>query len=251
MSIEAVIFDLGGTLIEYAGPFAAWPELETPGFMAAFNHLKQAGANLPKFLRFRETGFEMLPMRWGMASAGERNLRLVDLLAEVLADCGVTEIPADQLAAAAEQYQSAVTEQAILLPNAPETLSQLKRAGYKIGLVSNTMFTGAAHREDLDRFGLSGYFDTMLFSADANKWKPTADPFLHVLSQLGVAPEASVYIGDAPDSDVVGSQRAGMKAIHIVSSQRSHQLNGIMPDAQIHDLAELPPLLTSWADSVS
>ena len=248
MSIEAVIFDLGGTLIEYAGPFAAWPELETPGFMAAYNHLKQAGSAMPKFLQFREVGFEMLPVRWGMASAGERNLRLVDLLAEVLAACGVNEIPAERLTAAAKQYQSAVTEQAVVLPNAAETLAQLKRAGYKIGLVSNTMFSGAAHREDLDRFGLTGYFDTMLFSADANKWKPTADPFLQVLSELRAAPEASVYIGDAPDSDVVGSQRAGMRAIHIVSSQRAHQLNGIRPDAQIHDLAELPPLLASWAN---
>ena len=26
MNIQAIIFDLGGTLIEYAGPYAVWPD---------------------------------------------------------------------------------------------------------------------------------------------------------------------------------------------------------------------------------
>ena len=42
--IRAVIFDLGGTLIEYAGSYLHWPELETPGFMAAYEHLNGQGA---------------------------------------------------------------------------------------------------------------------------------------------------------------------------------------------------------------
>jgi len=134
------------------------------------------------------------------------------------------------------------------MPAAQETLAQMETSGYKIGLLSNTMFTGEAHKEDLERFRLSRYFETMLFSADVNKWKPNAAPFLQVLDELGVQPGAAVYVGDDPRSDVVGGRRAGMHTIHVKTSSRFRDSDGVMPDAQITDLTELGPLLLSWAD---
>jgi len=245
LKLEAVIFDLGGTLIEYAGHYDRWPDLETPGFMAAYNYLKHQNISLPNFLKIRDTGFELLPSRWGQATSGIRNLQLVDLLAEVFEICGVENVSLPILNQAAEFYQAAVTSQASPLPHAKETLIDVKNQGYKIGLVSNTMFTGAAHQKDLERFGLIEYFDTMLFSADVNKWKPNPDPFLHVLEELGVAPNSAVYLGDDPASDVVGGHRAGMVTIHIKSSQRFGQPDGIKPFAQILNLPELLPILSS------
>ncbi len=173
---------------------------------------------------------------------------MVDLLAEVMANCGIEDVPSTHLTEAAKCYEAAVTSQATLIPAAKETVKQVRAQGYKIGLLSNTMFTGAAHMADLDRFGLTEYFDTMLFSADVNKWKPGAAPFLHVLEDLGVEPAAAVYVGDDPGSDVVGGQRAGMHTIHINSSQRFHMPENIKPHAQIQDLVELPSILLAWAN---
>ena len=82
--IEAVIFDLGGTLIEYAGPYRYWPELETPGLEAAYNYLHRKEVALPQFNEFRDSAFANLPRRWQEATEGERNLRLVDFLGELL-----------------------------------------------------------------------------------------------------------------------------------------------------------------------
>jgi putative hydrolase of the HAD superfamily len=246
VSLDTVVFDLGGTLIEYAGEFAVWPDLETPGFMAAYQHLNQNGWHLPEFEAFKQTGFELLPVRWQRAAAGEQNLRLVDLLAEVLQTTGVKNVPTDYLTQAAELYEAAICAQATLIPQAPEVVAQVKAAGFKLGLVSNTMFTGAAHRADMKRFGLLDYFDALVFSADVNKWKPTAAPFLHVLAELGSGGETAVYIGDDPGSDIVGGQRAGMRTIHFQSSQRFPQPEGIQPDARINDLTNLLPILTRW-----
>jgi putative hydrolase of the HAD superfamily len=125
-------------------------------------------------------------------------------------------------------------------------VSQVKAAGFKLGLVSNTMFRGAAHVADLERFGLLDYFDALVFSADLNKWKPTAAPFLHVLDELGVTGETAVYIGDDPGSDMVGGKRAGMRTIHFHSSDRFTQPEGVQPDAQIDKLTDLLPILTRW-----
>lgn len=243
-SIQAIIFDLGGTLIEYAGPHDGWPELETPGFTAAYGVLQEAGVTLPAFEAVRQAGFVRLPRRWRQATLGEANLRLVDLLAETLADCGLTAVSPALLTTAATHYQAAIQQQATMIPDAPQVLAGLKTAGYRLGLLSNTMFSGAAHVADLERFGLAGYFDTMLFSGDAGKWKPTAAPFLQVAEELGVEPETAVYVGDDPASDIVGGRRAGMRTIHFQSSDRFPTPNGVIPDARIERLADLPDALT-------
>ncbi|MFO7539685.1 MAG: HAD family hydrolase [Chloroflexota bacterium] len=243
MTIQAIIFDLGGTLIEYAGPHDAWPELETPGFTAAYGVWQQAGLKLPDFERVRQAGFARLPRRWRQATLGEANLRLVDLLAETLADCDLIAISPELLTTAATQYQTAIQQQAAMIPDAPQVLAGLKAAGYRLGLLSNTMFTGAAHVADLERFGLAGYFDTMLFSGDAGKWKPTAAPFLQVAEELGVGPETAVYVGDDPASDIVGGRRAGMRTIHFQSSDRFPTPNGVIPHARVGRLADLPQVI--------
>ena len=246
MDIQAVIFDLGGTLIEYAGPYAAWPDLETPGFQAAYDVLAQQGVYLPSFEQFRETGFALLPKWWQQATLGIQNLRLVDLLTAVLHTHNSNHTEPAWLVTAAAQYQAAICEQAHAFASAQPVLDYVKSQGYKVGLLSNTMFTGAAHQDDLRRFGLFDYFDTMLFSADVGKWKPTGAPFLHVAEALGVAPKTAVYIGDDPGSDVVGGQRAGMRTIHVRSSQRFAQPEGVEPDAQVMNLAEVPAVLAEW-----
>jgi putative hydrolase of the HAD superfamily len=246
MTIDTIIFDLGGTLIEYAGEYAVWPDLETPGFTAVYGHLNRNGRHLPEFEQFKQAGFDRLPGRWQAAMRGEQNLRLVDLLAETLNAVGVTSVPESKLIEAGILYEAAICSQAHPIPHAQETLAQVKAAGYKIGLVSNTMFTGAAHIADLKRFELVDYFDAMLFSADVNKWKPNAAPFEHVLAELGSGAETAVYIGDDPAGDIVGGHRAGMRAVHYLSSQRFVMPDGVQPDAQIRSLTELLPLLSHW-----
>jgi HAD superfamily hydrolase (TIGR01509 family) len=247
LTIEAVVFDLGGTLVEYAGPYAAWPELETPGLEAAYTCLVNRGGQLPPFAPFRDAGFTLLPGRWATAVAGGQNLRLVDMLGEILHTCcGQNGIQADWLIEAADLYQAAICAQAHLLPGALEMLAQVKAAGYKIGLLSNTMFSGAAHIGDLRRFGLDGYFDAMLFSADAGKWKPQPGPYWEVLQELGVAPERAIFVGDAPEHDIVGAHAAGMRAVLIRSSQRFPLPPELTPDAIIHHLEELPRVLAGW-----
>ncbi|HRQ41643.1 MAG TPA: HAD family hydrolase [Chloroflexota bacterium] len=246
--IEAVVFDLGGTLIEYAGRYAAWPDLETPGLTAAYDYLGQQGYTLPVFDRFQQAGFTLLPPLWRAATRHEANLRVADLLAMILDEVGVNAVRVMDVTAAAERYGAAIQAQAEVIQQAVATVAQVKAAGYRVGLVSNTMFPGALHRADMDRFGLTPYFDEMVFSADVNMWKPNADPFWQVLAGLGVAADTAVYIGDDPASDVVGGRAAGMRTVYYKSNGRFVTPPGVVPHAEIAELSELLPLLAHWDD---
>ncbi|MCC6604828.1 MAG: HAD family hydrolase [Anaerolineae bacterium] len=246
MAVETVVFDLGGTLIEYAGTYATWPELETPGFLAAYGVLGQNGRSLPPFEQFCQAGFNHLPRMWRAATRREANLQVHGLLAAAWAELGINHFSDDDLLAAALAYGEAIQQQAFVIEGAVAAVTAVKAAGYKVGLVSNTMFPGTMHQADMARFGLLDHFDATVFSADVNKWKPNADPFLHVLEELGVGAETAVYVGDDPASDMVGGRAAGMRTIYFPSSPRFHLPDGLQPDGQISSLAELLPLLASW-----
>lgn len=243
--IEAVVFDLGGTLIEYAGEYATWPDLEIPGMTAAHRTLSEHDVEAPDLEQFKLIGFELLPKRWQRAMRGEQNLTLDSLLGDIVETAELPRPNSDLLHTAARQYEAALCGGAAPLPGGQEVLAELRQAGYRLGLLSNTMFAGASHINDLERFGLAEYFEVMLFSADANKWKPTTAPFLHILEALEVEPANAVYVGDDPSADLVGGHAAGMKTIYFPSSQRFPSLNGVQPDATISHLRELPGCLVA------
>lgn len=242
--IKAVIFDLGGTLIEYAGSYDEWPALETDGFRGAYESLQAHGVVLPDFETFKMSGFGLLPGWWEDATRGIRNLRVVDLLQAVLTAVNTPSIPVAWLDEAGAAYEDGIHQQATMVEGAQVALQAVKAAGYKMGLLSNTMFRGRMHERGLVQFGLTG-FDAMLFSSEVNKWKPMAAPFLHLAELLGVEPETAVYVGDDPRSDVVGGRAAGMRTVHIASSQRFEAAD-ISPDATLHSLTELGGLLRRW-----
>ncbi|MGD8804213.1 MAG: HAD family hydrolase [Chloroflexota bacterium] len=241
--IKTVIFDLGGTLIEYAGEHDAWPQLEEPGLNEAYAILTEAGLELPGRQKFQEVAFETLPGRWADATAGKQNLTTAGFLAEVLDLLQAQQPDRRTLDLAVTRYEAAVCAGAIMVPHAQAVVEQLSQDGYRLGLISNTMYSGQSHLADMERFGLSGYFESMLFSADANKWKPTRAPFNHVMSELRANPESTVFIGDDPGADVIGARRAGMHVVHFHSSDRFPSQGNELPDATIDDLRQLESVL--------
>jgi len=245
LMIKAIIFDLGGTLIEYAGVYDTWPELEEPGLVAAYQVLLESGMALPDLTSFRQAAFELLPGRWRQATAGRQNLTVAGLLADVLDVTGTDQPNLPVMSAATARYEQAVCAGAMVIPNSQQTLAQLQNEGYRLGLISNTMFSGRSHMADLDRFELSQYFDSLLFSADVNKWKPTPAPFTQVMTELGVGPEVALFVGDDPDADVVGARAAGMRVVHFASSDRFPIPADYAPDGTIDALPQLFPILAS------
>ena len=76
----------------------------------------------------------------------------------------------------------------------PELMSELKKNGYKMAIVSNKI--DSAVKELNDRF-FSEYVDVAIGEKAGIKRKPAPDTVLAALDELGSKKEAAVYIGDS------------------------------------------------------
>jgi putative hydrolase of the HAD superfamily len=113
------------------------------------------------------------------------------------------------------------------------TLAALRRAGLKIGLVSNSARDVRAfavhHALDIDA-GISSFHH--------GKTKPHASIFRAVLDLLEVAPEDAAMVGDTIDADIEGALAIGMRAVLV---DRLEQHPGV--PGRITDLIALPEVL--------
>jgi putative hydrolase of the HAD superfamily len=102
-------------------------------------------------------------------------------------------------------------------PTAHRLLRWLKGRNKRIGLICNTGMTpGFALRQVLQREGIGGYFDVMVFSDEVGIRKPDRSIFSLTATQLDVLPNNVIHIGDDLRSDVWGAKNAGSRAIFLL-----------------------------------
>ena len=76
--------------------------------------------------------------------------------------------------------------------------------------------------------------------------KPEAYFFSHAVNRMGSHPLRTAIVGDRLETDILGAQKAGLKAVLVttgVDSEEAVREKKIYPDAVIHELGELTALL--------
>jgi len=256
MSVRGVIFDMGGTLLDYHPPDAAprqgWRAMEDSGADALHAWLAAQGIALPALGEALDASFVIVERHWqAVAECSGANPRLEDILREIMAAWGV---PAGLLAngrmdRALAAYLAPAQGYVRPLDGARETLAALRARGLRLGLVSNTVWPGEIHRRDLDRHRLLPYLETQVFSADAAAWKPEARVFQMALDALDLRPQEAAYVGDHPYFDVWGAQQAGLRGVWVWSAEwDTPRMAGldIRPDATVRRLPELLDVIQAW-----
>lgn len=115
----------------------------------------------------------------------------------------------------------------------PQVVGELRRRGYRLGVVSNA--EGQVAR-DLDAAGYSGLFETVVDSFHAGVEKPDPAIFQLALERLRGAAATSVFVGDLPAVDVEGARRAGIAPLLL-------DRHGLYPEAGVPRLAAISELL--------
>lgn len=242
MEIQAVFFDVGGTIdthrYERDAGIAASSRIRTL--------LEQVGVSisLPD-----EQLYELIDRgqadyrRW-------REQTLVELSPErvwrefVLRDYPIRP---EQLEASGEALAYTVDTcfyRRTLRPEIPAVLRELQRMGLKLGIISNIQSRGQVPG-DLERYGIRSFFDPVVLSCEYGRRKPDPAIFRHAARLAGVPAAACVHIGDRVSRDILGARRAGFAlALQIRHDyQETLEPPEPKPDAVLLSMETLPELI--------
>ena len=237
---RAVVFDLGGTLIN-------WPDWDggAPAkWSAAYDAIAGNGHTLPGRDAFVAAMRAAEKAHWervdrdhwsgpptGVVSDGFRRL-----------DVHASE---EMLVAAMDAYARAVAGWSTVFPDTRATIVLLRERGYRLGLLSNTWWAAEWHNADLAAHGLSGLLDELVYTSDLPHSKPHPSVFAEIARRLEVPATECVMIGDRQIDDVSGAKVAGMRGIWR-RNDSGFPTSDVTPDAIVDQLSELPDLLRGW-----
>jgi putative hydrolase of the HAD superfamily len=232
MTVEAVVFDWGGTL--------------TPHHTVDLLDLWRAAARVlaPDRVEDLAKALAAAEQRWWQhVGASGRSGTTAELLAAAARDTGL-DIDAAVHDAALDAHLDAWTPHTITDPEAAPLLSALRERGIRIGLLSNTHWPRRWHEHWLERDGVLELIDVRVYTSDLHHTKPHPEAFRTVLAQLDSRPEHSVFVGDRPVDDISGAKGVGMRAVLVENSDVPG--HPVLPDARINRLSQVLPLVDQW-----
>jgi len=196
MKLKAVIFDLGGTLIQTLEVSEIMRQmLEAKGIMRSLKEINEAREKADRCLIFKELPIlrEEFWIKW--------NANILRAL-EIKND---TEILARWISDAWWDYA-----QARLYPEVRKVLKRLKKKNLKLGIITNGLKSDAD--KVLPLVGLKETFDVIVVTDSIGKMKPEKEVFLYALNELDIAPHEVLFIGDRIEEDYYGAKSTGIKA---------------------------------------
>ena len=224
MTVEAVIFDWGGTL-------TPWHTVDFAECWRACGLAEDAADRLLA----AETAV------WRRSQRTQQS----GTLDEVFSSAGVSMTPA--LVAAYFEWweQHTYTDR-----DAPPLLRALRARGIKVGVLSNTLWPRVEHDRVFRRDGVLDLIDGAVYTSEITWTKPHPEAFRAALQAVGgTDPARAVFVGDRLFDDIHGARSVGMRAVFVPHSTIPEHQRGTVngtPDAVVHRLAELLPLVDAW-----
>lgn len=232
MQIEAVFFDIYGTLARFDPPrediqveaaaqhgIRVTPEAVVAGYRDADRMLTEQNSERPLRLMSREEQATFFARYEQLVLAGAG----LDVSLDAAADIWRT--------IRARPYGMT------LFGDVVPTLDRLRSDGRVVGAVSNLSQTGLQVQRDLH---LEGHIDFVITSGEAGAEKPDPRMFQAALERAGSKPDRVVHVGDQPASDILGARQVGL---HPVLIDRDHHYERFTDAPRISQLPEVIPLL--------
>jgi epoxide hydrolase-like predicted phosphatase len=191
MSIQAVIWDLGGVLVR------------TENYAPRRSLAKRFGMTLEEiedFVFSGESGDRAQRGEIGVEQHWENQRKVLGL------------IPAEM-----QNFRNQFWEGDRLDNELVDYIRSLRQS-YKTGLLSNAF--SDLRRVVTDIWGFADAFDEMIISAEVGLVKPDPRIYHLALDRLGVAPEAAVFIDDYL-RNVEGARAVSINAIHFMNPQQA------------------------------
>ena len=217
-AIQAVLFDLDGTLLDRRRSFDRFVRDQWRRHSEFLGAVDQ-DQYLQTMVALDRDGYA--PRR--------------DVFTAVVAEFGLPLPLAGKLL---DDYRLGFPKACVLFPDVARTLETLRASGRKLGLITNGSVSMQSRK--LESLALSPVFDAILISDAEGVTKPDPRIFHRALERLDASPAHAVFVGDNPEVDVAGARAAGMRAVW---RRDPDVLRAVDADAYIDEVGELLMLL--------
>jgi HAD superfamily hydrolase (TIGR01509 family) len=253
MTIEAITFDFGNTLVPVAGPGLRGVVAVTADAMAVRLGPFDREDVLRTWAEERERQFREEVPSFHEVDLGERIVRVLARLRGMAvprpgarwnqAAAARLSTPAE-VDWAIEVYSRAFVE---ALPPRPEVRELLARlaAGYRLGILSNWPLAATIDRY-AEAAGWMPYLAAITVSQRVGVIKPHPAIFAAAREALGgLPPERILHVGDDWAADVVGGKAAGWRVAYLLARPADSPLplserdDGVAPDLELASLDDL------------
>jgi putative hydrolase of the HAD superfamily len=216
--IQAVVFDLDGTLLDRRRSFERFARDQWTRFSHVLQSV-QPDEYVQTLIRVDGDGYA--PRR--------------ELFTGLLTALGLPTDLADTLLT---DYRARFPSACLLFPDVLQTLTALRASGHTLGLITN----GSVRMQNgkLECLFPASTFDAVLISGAEGIHKPDPEIFRRALARLRADPARSVFVGDNPEVDIGGARAAGMLAVWRRDPTDSRQVEA---DAAIEEVGDLLVLL--------
>jgi len=218
--VDAVIFDMDGTLIDSIDIYFEIVEI-------ALKRLELPQVSRKKILDAAETG----DFNWDLILPDEVKNKKDEIIAAAWEV--INEIAPQMFA-----------EKLELIRGADTILQNISASIPKIGLVTSTQRQYLKNKmQPLKSAGVDKLFEVIITSDDVANRKPDPDPLIECAKRLDVNPGKCVYVGDTR-TDMQTGKAAGMRTVGVLTGFDDYEsLNKETPDAIIDSVRNLTEVI--------
>jgi len=247
--IDAVLFDLGDTIIDFGLGRREVEVLFRQGARLSYEHLRAIEApGLPAFERYFSVHYRIMRRAYLWSKLSRRDFSYQVVLARAAFRLGMSLSPGQFETLAAIWYKP-VHLLATTDPGVLPMLRYLHASGTKLAIVSNTLVPGHCLDQHLEQEGLLEFFPVRIYSSHVRYRKPHPRIFEMALDLVGVPANRALFIGDLLKTDIAGAKNAGMRTIWKPARKMLHKTprpaapRRLTPDMIIHKITHLPEAL--------
>ncbi|MGB3686486.1 MAG: HAD family hydrolase [Ornithinimicrobium sp.] len=245
-TVEAVIFDWGGTL-------TPWHTVDVAEIWAS----TYAASAFPRDQRLADRLARALVAADAAAWTRGREEHVSASLEQIVATaCAAADVAhaAVSTQAAADAYARAWEPHTLTDPSAATVLRDLRARGIKVGVLSNTIWSRGYHRGIFERDDVLHLIDADVYSSEIDWVKPHPETFLLAARAVSAAPQRCVYVGDRMYEDIWGPAQVGIRTIYIphsdVPAEHVVQIDA-QPDAVAASLTAVSEIVSGWHTSAA
>jgi putative hydrolase of the HAD superfamily len=210
--IDAVLFDLGDTIINFGVTRREAELLFRQGARLTYDYLAAKTAAIPTYEHYFKIHYRYMSRAYIWSKLTRRDFSYADVVLKAFDNLRLILEPGD-LEHLCQLWYKPINDASNTHAGVKNMLQQLHNAGTKLAIVSNTLVPAHCLDAHLEQLGLLQFFPVRVYSSAVRYRKPHPRIFELALTQIGVPASRALFIGDLLLADIAGAKRAGMRTV--------------------------------------